>query len=101
MREKEVFWFDVSMNDLFFVNIVNSLANLFDDRTYILLFHSTDFFQDFEEVAVWAEFHEEIDIGLVFKVAIQGCYVPVGKVELDAKFTSNLSFVLLLFYLLL
>ena len=89
------------MDDLFFVDVVQSLADLADYRADLGLLHSSGFAEFLEELSVSAELDEKVDVFGVLEVAVEGSDVAVGQVELNGKLTGDLVVVLLGLYLLL
>jgi hypothetical protein len=89
------------MDDLFLVDIVQSLAYLSDDWGSIGFLHAMAFPQHLQQLPSCAVFNQEIHILLVLEVPVERSNVAVVEVELNAEFTGNLIHVLFLSYLFL
>ena len=62
MIKQDVLGLDISMDDELFMNVINSLADLPDDRGNISLLHPSFASQLLQELAVWAEFNKQINV---------------------------------------
>ena len=99
--EEDVFWFDVSVDDLLLVDVVQSLTDLPDDRTAVGLLHPVGLPQGLQQLPPRRVLHKQVHVLLVREVPIEWRYVAVRQVELDAQLTGHLTLVLLLTDLLL
>ena len=72
------------MDDFLFVNIVQPLAYLSNDRTDISLFHSPVLSQLLKELPICTKLNKQINILFILKVTIEGSNVSMAQIELDA-----------------
>jgi hypothetical protein len=72
------------MDDFLFVNIVQPLAYLSNDRTDICLFHSPVLSQLLKELPICAKLNKQINIFFILKVTIEGSNLSMAQIELDA-----------------
>lgn len=95
--QDNILWFDVSVDDFEGVNLINSLADLFDIAGYLLLWHRLVFFELVIELSTCSDFQDDVNIGLIIEVSVHFNYVRMVEIHLYFKLSDKLLDNLLLF----
>lgn len=82
--EEDVFRFDVAVDDLLAVDVVQSFADLPQDGTGLALLQPVRLPQALQQLPVGAELHQQVEVELVLEVAVERGDEAVGQEELDA-----------------
>lgn len=81
--EQNIFRLNVSMNDKFLMNVIDTLNDLFDDPAYFRLFHSSVFSQHLKQLSACAILYKQVDVLLVLEVSIERGDVSMCEIELN------------------
>jgi hypothetical protein len=82
--EENVLRLDVTMDDLFLMDVIEPLANLAHDWTGIRLFHSMRFSQKLQQLSSSAVFNQKVNVFFILEVTVKGSNIPMIQVKLDA-----------------
>lgn len=89
------------MNNALLVDVVQPLADLFDNRTHLRILHPAVLPQQTQQLSVRAVLHQQVHVLFVTEVAVEGRDVAMGQVEIYAQLSRDLVLVALLPDLLL
>ena len=89
--EEDVFGFEVSVQNIVVVHVLNSVADLLDDAFNFLLREPALEFQILVEAAGRAELHEKVETGLVGEEGVQLDDVGVVQKTLDLYLPHSLG----------
>jgi hypothetical protein len=78
------------------VDVVQTFANLSDNRTDFRVLHPVVFTKQTQQLAICAVLYQQIDILLIGKITVERGEVAMGKIKVNAQLSSYLILILLL-----
>jgi hypothetical protein len=88
--EDYVLWFDVAVQDLVLVHLLEGGEEVADDEGGGLFGEGLSLGDEVEELSVAAQFHDDVDVELVVEVAVDLDDVGVVQVALYLQFADEL-----------
>lgn len=79
------------MNYIVVVHVFNSIADLFDDRSDFIFRHRTSVFEVLVEVAAPAQFHQKVEVVVLYKGRIELNDVGMVQITLDFDLPDSLK----------
>lgn len=80
--ENNIFWFNVTMDNLIGMQLIDCLTDLPHDRSNPRFRHGLQFFKLFKKLATHSQLKDKIDINSIIKEPIHSHYIRMIQVNL-------------------